>query len=267
MRRTVCLVAIFAGAPLGLSAGETPPKKEYTEISGLIHKIVVKQLPKEFEDASAWGQTIPAPPNMPFAFLRKYVKVGDKREVPHGAWLRFKGKIENPGKDLKIAVKDFEKIDDKTYRIALDVEAKVLCQVEWQQWQKGLLLFGTNAAGDADLKAALVCDVGVSLNLTKLPPALNIEPKVSELGLDLVDFNFRDPPEFLKGEKALALGNDLKDLARAAIKSSEPFVKELANQAIAQSLQENKGTISAGAILKALPKYHPGKKVDQSRDR
>ena len=41
---------------------------------------------------------------------------------------------------------------------------------------------------------------------------------------------------------------------RKAVKSQESAVKDYANQAIAQSLKEGKGNISAGAILKAMPK-------------
>ena len=43
-------------------------------------------------------------------------------------------------------------------------------------------------------------------------------------------------------------------MARSVMKASEPTVKEYANQAITQGLKDGKGTISAGAILKALPK-------------
>ena len=34
-----------------------------------------------------------------------------------------------------------------------------------------------------NVTAAIVCDVGVALNLKKFPPELNIEPKVTELGM------------------------------------------------------------------------------------
>ena len=49
------------------------------------------------------------------------------------------------------------------------------------------------------------------------------------------------------------LKNDIKGLLRSAVKFAEPQVKDIANQAIAQSLKDGKGAISAGALLKALP--------------
>jgi hypothetical protein len=257
MRPLSALLAMVAFLPLSLAA-QTPaqpkvPKDEYAEFSKLIHKVAVKQLPKEFEDASGWGQRIEVPADLPLAGLRKLVKVGDRLEAPHGTWRRFKGKIEQPDKNLKIVVKDFKKLDDKTYRVKVDVDATILVRGEVQQWQKGLLLIGAEAAADANLTAAIVCDVGVSLNLKKFPPELNIEPKVKELGLELVDVKVRGGPIF-KGEDGKAFARDIKDMLRAVVKASEPLVKEEANRAIAESLREGKGAISASAIMEALPK-------------
>ena len=150
-------------------------------------------------------------------------------------------------------MKDFKQLDANTYRVVADVDAIVLLHAEVQQWQKGLMLIGTNIAADANFTAAIVCDVGVSLNLKKVPPELKINPKVSELGLDFVDFKVRNGP-IIQGEFGDNLRRDLKDGARSLLKSSEPVIKELVNQAIADSLKEGKGTISADAILKAMPK-------------
>jgi ribosome maturation factor RimP len=257
MRSLSALPGILALLPLSLAA-QAPtqpkvPKDEYVEFSKLIHKVVVKQLPREFEDNSGWGQMTEVPANLPLAGLRKLVKVGDHLEAPHGTWRRFKGKIEEPDKNLKIVVKEFKKLDDKTYRVKVDVDATILCRGEVQQWQKGLMLIGGEASADANVTAAILCDVGVALNLKKFPPELNIEPKVTELGLELVDVKVRGGP-ILKGERGKAMADDLKDMLRAVVKASEPLVKEEANRAIAESLREGNGTISARSILQALPK-------------
>ncbi len=255
MRRISGLIAFTAIFPFALWAGEPEvkqPKQEYEEFSNLVHGIAIKELPKQFEDATGWGQMTEIPGNLPLMALRKTVKVGDKLEAPHGAWRKFKGKIENPDKNLKIAVKDFKKLDEKSYRFVVDVDVTIMCQVEWQQWQKGLLLVAADATADANITAALVCDVGVSLDFKKLPPALNIAPKVSELELNLVDFKVRGEP-IIKGAKGDAIRNELKEILKSVVRSSEEFVKDQANQAIVQGLKDGKGSISAGAILKTLP--------------
>jgi hypothetical protein len=254
MRAAIGLIGILAILPLNISAQDNQPKKtEYKEFSRLVHAITVKQLPKEFVDDSGWGGTIPIEPNLPLPRLRTYVKVGDKLEMPHGTWRKFKGKIENPDKNLKIVIKDFKQRDPKTYRVVADVDATILVHAEVQHWQKGLLLLGADAAADANFTAAIVCDIGVSLNLKKFPPELNIEPKVTDLGLEFIDFKVRNGP-ILKGELGDQVRRDLKDVLKAIVKASEPMVKDLANAAIKESIKEGKGTISADAIMKALPK-------------
>jgi hypothetical protein len=252
MRTISACIAVLAILPASFAGEKTQTKDDYVEFSKVVHKIVVKQLPKEVEDTSGWGQMMEIPNNLPLMALRKVVKVGDHLEAPHGTWRKFKGKIEEPDKNLKIVIKDFKQLNDKTYRTVVDVDATIFIHGELQQWQKGLLLIAGEADTDANLKIALVMDVGVSLNLKKFPPELNIEPKVADLGLELVDVKVRGGP-ILKGERGQALANDIKDVLRAAVKASEPLVKEEANRAIAEGLRQGKGSISASAIMKALP--------------
>ena len=255
MRLFCGLLGIVACLPFTLSAGEkSPPKQDYEDFSRLIHRTAVKQLPKQFEDVSGWGQMIEIPGNLRLMGLRKVVKVGNHLEAPHGAWRKFKGRIEDPDKNLKIVVKDFKFLEEKKiYRIVVDVDVTMLCHTEWQQWQKGLLLIGAEAVADANITAALVCDVNVLLDITKFPPELKIEPKVTDLALDLADFKLRGEP-IIKGETGDGLRNDLKEFLRSVVKSSGPFVKDQANQAIVQSLRDGKGAMSADGIMKALPK-------------
>jgi hypothetical protein len=256
MRQAGWLIGILAIIPLGTSAGEKPPAKaqDNAAFSQLVHRIVVKRIPKEgFEDTSGWGMTVPIPPKLRLPNLRTYIKVGDHLELPHGAWRRFKGKIEDPDKDLKIVVKEFKALNESTYRLVMDVDALIVFHGEWQQWQKGLLIIGAEAAGDANVTAAIVCDVKFSFDFKKFPPGLNVEPTVTELGLNLVDVKLRNP-DGGKNDKAIPLNNEIKELLNKVLKAAEPMIKSHANQVIAQSLKEGKGSISADAVLKALPK-------------
>ena len=252
MRTYGILIGLAALLPFHVFAQESKLNPEYPEFSKLVHGIVVKQLPKQFEDASGWGQRIEVPLNLPLAKRRTIFKVGDHFEAPHGTWRRFVGKLEEPDKNLKTVVKGFKKLNDKTYRVVVDVDATVMVDAEFQQWQKGLLLIGGKGIVDANVTAAVVCDVGVSFNFKEFPPEVLLEPKVAELGLNLVDFKIRGGP-ILPGETGDSIRNDLKNMIRTAMKSAEPAVKDHVNQAIAQSLKESKSDISITAILKALP--------------
>jgi hypothetical protein len=250
MLRALSLGALLFVCTLA-SADEPAP--DYTEFSRLIHQVVVKQVPREHEEKFNWGHTIPVPEKLRLPRLRTFLKVGDHVELPHGAWRRARVKLLDPGRDLRIAVRDFRPVG-KQYRLVIDSEVSVFAQGEWLQWQKGLLLLGENGDATATIAASLVCDVEVSFDYKQFPPAVKVQPKITQMTLDLKHFALLRVNGTIEGEKVRQLGNDLMgDLLRDAIKAAEPMVKDYANEAIAQSLKEGKGTISAGALLKAVP--------------
>jgi hypothetical protein len=247
------LTLLVLGPLLG-SADEPVAKPDYRELSKLIHQQVAKKLPKEVEKEFGWGATIPVPPKLPLPRLRKYVKVGDRLEVPHGAWSLVRGKIEDPDKNLVIQVRDFRQLEPTLYRVAVDADATIATEAEWQQWQKGLPIFGATALADAEVRLALVCDVRVSFDVSAFPPALNLEPKVSDLQLDLKALNLRQlGNRIVQAENPKELGARFEDIFRQALKQSEPKLKELANEALAKGLREGKGSVAPGELFKAVP--------------
>ena len=245
-----------------LLAGQDPAPAgpDYRELSRLLQQAVVKQLPPEVEKRTGWGETIPVPPDLPLPRLRKYVKVGDHFEVPHGAWRRVKAKIEDPKRDLQLQVREFRQLDPSTYRLALDVDALVACEGEWQQWQTGLRLLAATAVADAAVRLSLVCDIAVSVEFKKFPPEVKLEPKVQDLKVDLKSLNVRHlGNRLVQGEKIEGVNENLEELLREGLKQSEPLLKAYANDAIARGLREGKGSISPAELFKAVPGKPDGK--------
>src|SRR5438128_774509 len=103
--RVLWLAGLLAGLTPPLAAADEPKppvKAEHAELARLIHAAIVPKLPKEFEDRSAWGRTIPDPGNLKLSGLRTRVKVGDKEELAHGSWVRTRLWLDDPGKDVQI---------------------------------------------------------------------------------------------------------------------------------------------------------------------
>jgi hypothetical protein len=258
MRSLPVAAGILLCGPLLSAADEPAAKSDYRELSRLLQQAAVKQLPKEIEKRAGWGDTIPVPPNLPLPRLRTYVRVGDRLEVPHGSWRRIKGRFEDPQKDLQVFVNDFRPIDASTYRLALDVDAIITGDGEWQQWQKGLLLITVNGEADAALRISLVCDVGVSLNLKALPPEVNVEPKVKEMHVDLKSLSLRQlGNRFVQAGKNKEMETRLEELLREVLRQSEPFLVSYANEAIARGLREGKGRIAPAELFRATKSASP----------
>jgi hypothetical protein len=234
-------------------------KRDYADFSRLIQKIVVKELPKEFEDRSGWGQIIPLTEKLVFPNLRRaVVRVGDKEGYPNGLWKKFKVVIDDPANNLKINVREFSKLDPKTYHLVVNSEVALIGEGEVQNWQKGLPLGRVSAEADALVGLNMVFAVGVQLDTKKFPPELNIEPKLNDLQIDLKEFKLRKVANprigiALEGEAAKTLGDELKETLKSFIKSKEGDIKVRANEAILQSLKEGKGNISAATLFKIAP--------------
>ena len=112
---------------------------------------------------------------------------------------------------------------------------------------------------DAYLHISVGADIGVELDFKQFPPGVKINPKVTDLGLDLQDIRLRGGPIFT-GEKGERIASDIKGLLRAAVKVAEPPVKNLVNDAIARSIEKGRGALSPGELFKALPASEREKK-------
>ena len=49
---------------LTVVAGDSPTKDDYADLSRLLQKMVLKQVPREYEEKFDWGTSIPVPPKL-----------------------------------------------------------------------------------------------------------------------------------------------------------------------------------------------------------
>lgn len=238
--------------------GKADVKKDWSDFSRLIHSIVVKELPKEIEDKSGWGQIVPLTEPLRFPNLpRTRVKAGNKEGYPNGLWKKYKILFEEPAKNIKIVVRDFSKIDAKNFRLALDADASVVGEGEIQNWTNGIRLGQVAGQADATLGLGMLFKVNVTLD-PKSILALKIDPKLDELKVDIKEFNVRKVTAVggvleLGEESNKAVAAYLKDGLQTAVKTFEPQIKNLANRVLDNALKEGRGNISAGALFKIAP--------------
>jgi hypothetical protein len=258
-----CLAVLgVAAADDNVKIAKTPAKSDYTEFSRLLQNLAVSKIPKMYEDASGWGQTVPIPEKLRLPGLRKLVRVGNRMELPHGLWRKVKVWMKDPAKDLKISVRDVKRLDRKTVRLSVAADATFGTAVQAQLWQKGLALPGFTGQADATISVYVDCDVAMELAAGKFPPELKVEPKVANLKMDLREFNLNEVATLrlgtvLEGERAKEFGNQYKNILQDLMHSAEPTVKDYANDAIGKSIKEGKGTLSAGTLLKMLSAATP----------
>lgn len=260
MMKQLFVAALIAGCLVSSARADELVKSgpDLTAFSKVVHKLVVSQVPKEVYDDSGWGQTMAMPPKLSLPRLRQVVKIGDRLELPHGLWRKVKLTMTDPAKDLAIKVVEFKPTDKKTYRVVVEVEAAVHGWTETQHWQKGLQLVGFIADADAVVTIVLECDVAVSLDGKQFPPTVKVEPTVTNLKIELKDFTpqqltlRRLGTVILEGQQARDVGEQVKGYLNDGLRAYEPQIRSSVNQAIAQSIRDGKGQLSATELLKAL---------------
>jgi len=236
-------------------AGDAPTKPatlDLTEISALLQKVVSEQIPrKEIEDASGWGQTTTALPRLALPRLqRTRVIVAGREELPQGLWKRSRISIADPQKDVVTRATDFKVIEGGNYRITVNSDVKMHIDTDLQFWQRGLLLLDTTAHSDAKIKAVVECDLVMKVDTSKFPPDVKIEPKISQLTLDLADYRLNQVGPVSREGIAQIVDIDFNDVIRSSIKSKEPELKEKANEAVIRAVRE--GKLPMAPFIKAL---------------
>lgn len=256
----ICLFAALGFCALG--TGQEPGEKavdsgpDLSYFSKMVHKMVLPQIPKYHEDLSGWTGSIPVPPDLKLPRLRTYIKVGDRLEVPHGLWKKYRIWIDDPARDVQIHLRDLKKTDEGGFRLHVEATALLHGEGEIKPWQKGLGLPIVKA--DADIVVQLNMDVDVKLGLLadRFPPELTVEPWIAGSKLEIKEFHLKKISSIIsvEGDGVRDLGNDIKGMLNSLIRQYEEEVTDRANQAIARSLKDGKGPLSAGEMLKMLKK-------------
>jgi hypothetical protein len=254
MTRFLAMLAVLVAIPLLAQEPAAPPAKADLEpLSKLIRDAVLKQVPKSFEDNSGWNLSKPFPGKIRLPGLpRTVIRVGDHDELAHGSWRRIKGWMEDPSKDLSLQVTELRPTEGGKYRLGLTSTANLQIEGEFQQWLNGLLLVGVTARATATVQVDLDADVKLNLDVTKFPPEVTVEPKVTRIGIDVRKFELFKPQGANNPQRADGLNNDLKNLLQQALKTQEPKLTEEANRAIAEALRQGQGTFSAAKLYETI---------------
>jgi hypothetical protein len=231
--------------------GEDKAQDPHAELSKLLQQTIIPMIPKQWEDLSQWGPTIPIPPNLILQLnTRTKVKVGDHEELPHGTWKRTRLWFDDPAKDVKITVKDVQKPEGKPYQVKVEAVAALHAERERRQWLKGIQLAMVQVEGDATVGLTFDVEVTSSLNVKKLPPEVLLAPKVTKVSIEMKEFQIRKAGPF-DGPLVRELSMELKGVVQELVRTREPTIEDYANSAIASKFKDGKMAVSASTLLKA----------------
>jgi hypothetical protein len=232
--RSLVLLVVTTGCLLASGVDCPAAKSARNDFATYVKRLVAANVPKQFEDLSEWGATIPAPAAVRFPRLKRTViKVGDRFEVPHGTWRRTKVWLEDPVRDVSIRVPEIRKVGKQTTRLRVEATAAVRSERERQQWVKGVFVVGVTAEADAVVVVGLDLDVTIAFDPMRPVLGTKFAVKVADVRIDLKSFDLKRVGPVVLPEHS-ALGEELKAKVQAHLRTLEPKIKERANREIGE---------------------------------
>ena len=232
-----------------------------SELDGLITKLVLDNIPHDFEETKDWGGQDERWNGL--RIRREGFKIETKRRkkmVNHGTWKKYSARLINPDEEFSVAVKNMRETDDE--KVAFDVHFSAHLKIDGRQskWVKGVQLYSLSAEGHAKIRMIIGVELGVTMDIKNFPPDLVFVPVAKEANMVVDDFRI-DRVSKAGGEIAQQISRGVRKsldekLAEKEDKLVEKLNKELKkNQAklrlsIAEAIK-SKWTKSAQAFLPA----------------
>lgn len=209
-------------------AGQVPPG-----LSKLLTDLAREQVPRTYDDDRHWGQTTKLWAGLKVE--REGLKIETRPryiDVNHGTWTKYHLELIDPDKNLDVQILEM-RTDGGEAVCKVQVTARVRCDARVSEWQRGIQLISLSTVALAKIRLTADCVLGLSLDPSKFPPDVLLQPKVRSAKLALLDFEVREVSK-ARGELAEQLGGGLERILKDKLADYEQKLPEKANKAIAK---------------------------------
>lgn len=199
-----------------------PPASSTNEIGNLVTSIVGSNIPHTFKDISQWDKKAERWDGV--SVKREGFRIITKRkkkEVNHGSWKRYEGRLIDPMENFQIDVLNLRDLGEGRVGFDLDVSARVQVLGQYAKWVKGVQLVALTADTRSLVKLRLACEVSGRLDITRLPPDMVVDPHVKSAELTLVEFDIERIGK-LDGPVVKELGSEAKGILQSKIEDYQP---------------------------------------------
>lgn len=188
------------------------------EMQDLITKLVLENIPHEYEDRDDWEKTkeIVSGLNMKLDGLK--LKTSRRRkQVNHGSWKMYGARLLDPENEFDIDVANMTAPQPGQISFTATFTAKMLAWARLQEWNLGTRLMSVSTEADVRLELAVDCLVAFEMDASEFPPTIVLHPQVTRANLDLKGFRVRRISH-VKGSVARELGRSSRRVIEKQIK-------------------------------------------------
>jgi hypothetical protein len=185
----ILLACVFPG---GEMAEAQATVDSTSELSSLLHEIIIAHLPHEYENTKQWGGTKEVWDGLHISVDGLRVKTKRRTKLAnHGTWKRYNVRLVDPEMNLKIYVTNVGRTQDERAAFDLIVRAKLAAFGRLSEWNRDVQLISVSVDAQADVTLTMRCEMGFDLDFQHWPPDVRIEPVVREADLALDSFRLQ----------------------------------------------------------------------------
>jgi hypothetical protein len=226
------LIAAVLAAPPGSPVANLLSTTASDSISTVVQRLVVENLPQQFEEKKGWGKQKPVVDGLRWRDdgdgpkLRKHT-----HEANDGLWKQYKASVVDPQHQLQIRVADLKETDSQHATMSVFITAKLQGEARLEQWKDGVKLYTITTDADAKILSRLDWEIAWHWESGKVLGDFVVEPKVTAADIELVDFDLKKVSK-IEGWAAHELGEGFKHTLAKKLREHEPKIVDKINKAI-----------------------------------
>jgi hypothetical protein len=181
----------------------TAPFDADTNLNQLITRLVLQQMPHEYERSKGWGAQDERWDGIKWHVDGLEIKTKRRKKlVNHGTWRKYSASLADPSRQFDVTVTDIRQAADGQIAFRVNFTTTLNLFARQAEWVKGVQLYSISAEGKASVRLAIDLEMHVQLDPAHFPPDLIFQPRATAADLIVDDFRI-DRVSKLGGEFAL----------------------------------------------------------------
>ena len=192
------------------------------KIDQLLTRLVLENIPHEFEDTKDWGRQVERWDGV--KFQREGLKIETKRRkklVNDGTWTRYSVQLRDPKEKFSIQIKNMRESTENKFTLEIHFVSELSLTARHSKWLRGVQLFTVSAEGFASLLLVVFVDLEIKPVSLKIPPDFVVSPVVRKADIVLDEFRI-DRIAKIGGEVSQQITKAIRSELEEKIEKKEP---------------------------------------------
>lgn len=234
------------GAPSDVPETFTPSEEFQEWITALARE----HLPDKYEKSKNWGKTTKVWDGL--KITTDDGRLSTKRrwkQANDGTWYKYRVDLVQPEKHFDIRIENIREIGGGKITSDVQVIAKLKCFGRMSQWEHGVQLISLSADAETLVSVRAQVDLAMRLDVSELPPAVQLVPEVRTARVDILDFRLQRVSN-ARGPIVKSLSSSVREVVEDKLEEqNRGKLSQKLNQQIAK--QQDKLRLSFAEVAKS----------------